>query len=171
MLLARRPEEPGVSVLALTKAHLGQWPPALGVRFRAPSAVPALEWTGVVDLSADELCVPRAGELVRGPRQRAEEFLRAALGAGPRPVEELEKLATERGVSWRMVLRVKYEIGVIADRARGKAFGWEWRLRLRDLEGGAQRALRFAELASLLAQSGGGEADPVGASTAARPPD
>jgi hypothetical protein len=170
MLLARHPCEPGLSVLALTKAHLGQRPPALGFRFRAPPTEPPLEWTGRVDLSADELCVPRSGELVRGPRERAEEFLRMVLGDGARPVEEVEKLATEQGVSWRMVLRVKSEIGVSAERARGQAFGWVWRLRGRDRLD-AEPGIGFSERASILAQSREGGADPVPSTTAALAPD
>jgi hypothetical protein len=128
LLLAPHPVESGLSVLAQTKAHLGPRGAALGVRFRAGATVAVLDWTGVVDLSASELCVPQTGELVRRPRQRATEFLRAVLGAGPCPVAELAQLAEEAGVSWRMLERVKQELRVVSQCPGGPGAGWVWSL-------------------------------------------
>jgi hypothetical protein len=78
--------------------------------------------------TAGEPRTPRARAPVRGPRQRAAEFLLLALATGPRTVRELQRLASDRGVSWRMVERIRRDLGVISERVRGQAYGWAWRI-------------------------------------------
>jgi hypothetical protein len=112
----------------------------------------------MVDLSANELCVPQSGQLVHRPRERATEFLRKALSTEPRPVEELQKLAAEYGVSWRMLERVKQELGVISERARGLS-GWAWRLPSQTPQGRPPQASQLVTLGELLALAAAGEAE------------
>jgi hypothetical protein len=129
MLLARHTEESDLRVLAMTKTHLGPPPPSLGFRLKASDSGSSLLWGGAVDLSADELCISRTAQLVSRPRERAVEFLKAALASGPRPVSELEKLASERGVAWRTVERAKGVLGVVTEHVKKGALpGWYWRL-------------------------------------------
>jgi hypothetical protein len=134
MLVGGHPSEPETTVLAATKTHLGRCPAALGFMCATGSTGPRVHWTGPVDLRADELCIPRTGALVRGPRERAAEFLVRALATGPRPVDELERLAAEKGVSWRMVRRIKQSVHVISERARGNPHSWVWRMTSPDPE-------------------------------------
>jgi hypothetical protein len=126
MLLAHHPEEPDLTVLALTKAHLGQQPLALGLRFQTDAARTVLCWSGSVDLSANELCVPRTAGLIHGPCQRAVEFLTRFLQNGPRSMSNLQELATKRGLSWRTVERAKRALKILTEQSREK--GWLWRL-------------------------------------------
>jgi hypothetical protein len=76
------------------------------------------------------------------PRQRAAEFLRLALATGPRPVKELQLLAAEREVSWRMVERIRRDLGVRSERVRGQSFGWAWQIPSSDPERARQREER-----------------------------
>jgi putative DNA primase/helicase len=126
MLIGSHPEALGVSVLALTKAHLAQQPPALGFEFRADApTVP--DWTGVVDLRADELCAARSRRLVRGPIDRATEFLSRLLRDGPCLVAQIQERATRKGLAWRTVERAKRMMKIRAARAPRNT-GWVWRL-------------------------------------------
>lgn len=125
MVLARHPDDPELRVLAMTKTNLGAAGGSLGFRLTANGVV---ECTGAVDLSADELCGPTAAQVSRRPRERAAEFLREALASGPRPVSELEKLAAERGISWKTVLRAKEGVGVKSEQVwDGERSHWLWR--------------------------------------------
>jgi len=104
------------------------------------------EWTGAVDLSADELCGPTAAQVSRRPRERAAEFLREALAGGPRPVSELEKLAADRGMNWRTLERAKQAIGVVTEREKQ---GWSWRLPSLSNDGDALRSSTLRALIQL----------------------
>jgi hypothetical protein len=124
MVLARHPDDPELRVLALSKTNLGAAGGSLGFRLTPGGTV---EWTGAVDLSADELCGPTAAQVSRRPRERAAEFLREALATGPRPVSELEKLAMERGLNWRTVERAKEALKLSAKQERdGPRSCWVW---------------------------------------------
>jgi hypothetical protein len=126
MLLAPHPAAPGLSVLALTKAHLGSRPLALGFEIRAEDDTTVLNWTGVANLQANELCIPRTRELVHGPNARAAEFLRRILSTGPRPVAQLQELAANAGFVWRTVERAKRTMKILSERL--PRMGWLWRL-------------------------------------------
>jgi hypothetical protein len=126
LLIGPHPDIQGVSVLAPTKAHLGQQPPSLGFGFQADApTVP--DWTGAVDLRADELCVSRTLRLVRGPIDRAAEFLVRILRTGPCAVAKIQELATRKGLAWRTVERAKQRMKVRTQRAP-RSTGWTWRL-------------------------------------------
>lgn len=152
LLLARHPEEPDLRVLAMTKSHLGPSPASLGFRLGATDAGPALQWAGAVDLSADELCVSQSAQAVRRPRERAAEFLRAALASGPRPVAELEKLAAERGLSWGTVRRAKEQLKLKAELVRkGSAEqSWQWTDPVPEAADRAGKRAQIAEAQRLL---------------------
>ncbi len=140
LLLARHPDDPELRVLAMTKTNLG--PPAASLGFRLVSGEngAALQWTGPVDLTADELCGAQTAQVSRRPRERAAEFLKDALANGPRPVTEVGKLAAEAGISWRTIERAKRIIGVVTEQVRaGEKPGWYWRLPSLDADGDALR--------------------------------
>ena len=127
LLLARHPDDPDLRVLAMTKTNLGPPAASLGFRLSANATDATLQWTGPVDLTADELCGAQAVQASRRPRERAAEFLKAALATGPRPVSELEKLAVEKGLSWRTLTRVKEALRVESKQRReGDETVWYW---------------------------------------------
>ncbi len=148
LLLARHPDDPELRVLAVTKTNLGPPGRSLGFRLATGEMGAAIQWTGPIDLTADELCSAQAVQASRRPRERATEFLRDALAAGPRAVSELEMMAAERGLSWKTVERGKHDTGVVAVQVRkGDAPGWYWRLPSSDE---ASDELRAASLRALL---------------------
>lgn len=69
-----------------------------------------------------------------GPSQseRAEDFLREQLYAGPVSVKELKGAAEAHGIAWRTVERAKARLGVTAERAGGLADRgvWQWALEM-----------------------------------------
>jgi hypothetical protein len=82
LLLAPHPDDPAVRVLAVTKSNLGPRPSALGLRVRdGGGACEVVEWTGPVELTADEAC--RAPARLRA-KDRATDWLRQELASGPR---------------------------------------------------------------------------------------
>jgi hypothetical protein len=130
------PRETGDRLLAVEKSNLGVCP--LGVSF---TLVPATEdpSRAVVRLG-EEVEGVRPGDLVRsldgdgGARSALDEvmdFLREALGAGPRWVSELKRAAEAAGIAWRTVERAKSRLGVepvrISDGNSG-AGRWAWQL-------------------------------------------
>src|SRR5882672_1874529 len=111
----------------MTKTNLGPPGASLGFRLASGESGVALQWTGPVDLTADELCGANAAQASRRPRERAAEFLKDALAAGPRPVSELEKLAAEKGLSWKTVVRAKDDMRLRAEQRReGEHSAWYW---------------------------------------------
>jgi putative DNA primase/helicase len=115
------------------KMNLAPEPPAL--RFLPGGTPPALEWdaepVGEVDLEAalrghhdDDHDDRPATQL-----ERATDFLRAELRAGPRESEELLGAAREQGISKRTLERAKSMLGVKSDRdGFGPEGHWYWSL-------------------------------------------
>ncbi len=127
LLLARHPDDPDLRVLAQTKVNIGPRAPSLGFRLRPTAAgVPAVEWVGSVDLSADELCAT-AEPIGRRPRERAAEWLRTELANGPRKASELIAAAAKVGIADRTLDRVKKDLGVKSERVQNGDKGeWVW---------------------------------------------
>jgi hypothetical protein len=150
MLVARHPEEPGLRVLAMTKAHLGPPPPALGFRLIDGESGSRVEWCGGVDLSAEEASVSQARQWSQRPRERAAEFLLAALANGPVAVAELAKLTAERGIAWRTLERARRHLKVSTKWVKeGSAAGWHWRLASSGNSGAARRSAILRDLPPL----------------------
>ena len=131
LLLSRHPDDPDLRVLAQNKSNIGRLGPSLGFRLtqRAQSGQTAVEWTGPVDVIADDLLgngIPlRAGTLCR---ERAAEWLRAFLAEGKRRATEVSESARAAGIAERTLNRVKRKMGVKSDalNCAGK-IEWWWR--------------------------------------------
>jgi hypothetical protein len=85
-------------------------PPALGFRLKNYQ----VHWEGPVDISPDELHDFRPGEAAKRRRDRAAEWLKARLAAGPRPATDLITAAIKAGYPERTLNRAKVESGVRA---------------------------------------------------------
>ena len=117
---ARRHRSPAVrpSVLAVSKTNVGRQPPALGYRVvESAGGLPVVEWTGPVDLTADGLCAGEAGGAELQARDRAIDWLRRELAAGPRKAAELYAAAAEAGIPERTLERAKAELRARSHRA------------------------------------------------------
>ena len=122
--------EPGPDcVLAVSKTNLGRTPPALGYRvIESPAGLPRVEWTGPVDRTADGLCAgkPPAGLKMR---DRAVDWLKRELAAGPRKAADLYAAAATAGIPERTLERAKQGLRAKSHRAwdedheRGE---WYW---------------------------------------------
>ena len=126
LFLGRCPREPDRRVLAMTKSNIGPTAPALACRLVEEAGRPRVQWLGVCDATADELCRPASPG--GGPeRATADEWLLAALAGGPRPAKELHEAARAAGYCTRTLERAKRRLGVVARRVRqgGRAF-WQW---------------------------------------------
>lgn len=88
-----------------------------------------LQWIRSGGLTAGDL-----SERGRGPRagteeERAAAFLREKLADGPRPVDELIRLAAEQGISSRTLRRARESLGFESHRSRradGRFGGFTW---------------------------------------------
>ena len=129
--LGPRLRRPPDRVLAVAKGNLARRPPAMGYRV-AESATGAsvVEWTGPVGLTADDLCAdaPPKPERLR-VRDRATDWLRGELAAGPRRVAELDALAADVGVPERTLVRAKETVEArshrVPDHGANRA-EWYW---------------------------------------------
>jgi hypothetical protein len=125
LLLASHPTDEELRVLAPNKWNLTEKPPALGFRIRKTDAgLPMLEWTGSVNLSADDLC--RRTQKVR-PRDRARDWLVLELGAGPRRANQIITAAFALGIPERTLERAKKDLRVESHcHATGSGGEWYW---------------------------------------------
>jgi hypothetical protein len=126
LLLAAHPGDPAARVLAVTKSNLGPRPPALGLRVGV-GACAAVEWTGPVGLTADGLLRrPEAGLKVR---DRATDWLRRELAAGPRKAADLFAAAAAAGIPDMTLKRAKADVRAESHRTYDKAAQrgeWYW---------------------------------------------
>ena len=116
--------------MAVTRNKLGECPPALSFRV-VPDAdrLPRIEWSGPVDLGADDL-VLRPGREPGRVLARAVDLLRELLAAGPCPQTEALRRALQAGISPRTLERAKELLRVQSERTSndGRSF-WSWSLR------------------------------------------
>jgi hypothetical protein len=125
LLIARHPDDPTLRVLAQTKTNIGPPAPTLGFRLVPNAAgVPAVEWVGPVDLTADELCAT-VEPVSKRPRERAIEWLRNELAGGPRKAAELIAAAAKAGIAEKTLLRAKKDLDIRSEQV-GKAGSTEW---------------------------------------------
>jgi hypothetical protein len=125
LLLARHPADEDLRVLTSLKSNLSERPPTVGFRVRVTAdGLPVIDWTGPVDLSADELCGrPQA---VR-PRDRAGDWLQRELAAGPRKARELTDAAFALGIPEKTLKRAKKDLKVESHQHRtGTGGEWYW---------------------------------------------
>ena len=109
LLATRHPADPDLRVLSVAKTHLAAAAPSLGFRVVADGLGRSrVEWTGPVDVGADELCRTPAAAL--RPRDRAAEWLRAELANGPRKAAEVFATAAAAGIPEKTLKRAKAEL-------------------------------------------------------------
>jgi hypothetical protein len=132
-LLGEPTVPPSERVLAVSKGNLSRRPRALGYRIvGSPTGGPVVEWTGPVDLTADDLCrepPPPTGEEPLRMRDRAVDWLRRELANGPRPAGELFAAAAEAGIPDRTLQRAKGDLFAQSQRHHDHAAGraeWYW---------------------------------------------
>jgi AAA domain len=83
-------------------------------------------WGGLRDMNPEALlATPRYG----GVRQKAEDFLRQALGDGPVPSKDIERMAQERGLGIRTLKTAQKNLGVISIKK-----GARWEMSLANLQ-------------------------------------
>ena len=99
----------------------------------------AVTWEGErIARTADEILQANREGNEKPERGEAEEFLRDALGDGPRPSTEIEAEAKGAGVSWRTVRRAQKALGIKPYRKAeagdglGRSGRWYWSLPTRD---------------------------------------
>ena len=133
LLVADHPNERGQRILTVTKSNLTARPPALGYRVISTEAgLPRIEWTGPLDLSADDALRPKkAMKQAEKGMLLASEWLVQMLRDGPRPAIEMIPEALKIGISERTLERAKDSIGVRSQLSNigGKSLGWMWELR------------------------------------------
>jgi hypothetical protein len=97
-------------ILAVSKTNLGRTPPSLGYRVNeSPDKLPRVEWLGPVDRTADGLCEgkPPAGLKMR---ERAVDWLKRELAAGPRKSADVYAAAAQAGIPERTLERAKQQL-------------------------------------------------------------
>jgi hypothetical protein len=128
-LAGPHPADPTLRILAVTKTNITDPPPSLGYRIaRGPTDLPVVEWTGVVDLSADVVGgkPPRPPAGLK-PRDRAGMWLHAELRNGPRRATELFTAAAEAGIPEKTLKRAKEMMQVQSHQVRQKGRAeWYW---------------------------------------------
>ncbi len=118
--------EPDRRVLAMTKSNIGPTAPALACRLAEKAGQPRLHWLGECDATADDLCQPLSSS-GRSEPLTVDEWLLAALAAGPRPAAELHDRAKAAGYSKRTLKRAKKRLGLVAQRVtQGGQSYWQW---------------------------------------------
>jgi hypothetical protein len=111
LLATARRDDPEGRVLSVSKSNAGRRPASLGYRVRGTAEDrPVVEWTGPVQLSADEAC--RAQPVGLRMRERATDWLRLHLSAGPRPAADLLAAAAAACIPERTLERAKKELPV-----------------------------------------------------------
>jgi hypothetical protein len=128
-LIGRDPEDPETRLLACTKNNLMAPPPTLGFRIEPnPHGQPVIVWTGVVDVTADEVVLAarrRPGEALA----QATTFLQEFLTSGPASREEVLRRARGSGIADRTLIRAKGVLEVVSGQSYRKGQNvWYWYL-------------------------------------------
>ncbi|HEX3149551.1 MAG TPA: AAA family ATPase [Gemmataceae bacterium] len=107
LFVAPHPSDYTLNVLSASKLNVGRRPPSLGYRVVAQPASPAtIEWTGPIDLTADDLCRPPKSTECK-IRDRAIDWLKCELAAGPRKAADIYAAAALAGIPERTLQRAK----------------------------------------------------------------
>jgi hypothetical protein len=111
----------GKRIVAHTKRNLT--PPGRSLSYIINEG--KFEWTGEVDLTAEDLCREPENSETRSAREEAEEFLKEVLKDGPVPQTEVAQQAEEQGISKRTLDRAKKSLRIKSKRTEGR---WVWSL-------------------------------------------
>jgi len=127
MLVAKHPEDENLRVLAGLKSNLGPLAPSLAFALaEAANGAVRVEWRGQTPHDAAALLAAPADPEERSALEEAAEFLRDALGGGPRWSKAVKEEARGDGISEITLKRAKGMVGV---RSVKEADGsWTWRL-------------------------------------------
>ena len=90
-----------------------------------------MEWTGKLELTADDLLRYQTLAEDRAALDEAQDFLLAILAAGPKPTKDILKQARETGIAVRTLRRAKSNLGIRSEREsiRNRGAGlWAWSL-------------------------------------------
>lgn len=136
-----REEDPDARLLTHGKSNLGRLAPALRLRVRGTVAetdsgpIP----TAVIELGEEaphlrvsDVLAPADRGQERTERDEAQDYLREALRAGPRPAREVQREARQIGVSDRTLLRALRELGGRPRREGGIGSAGRWVYELPD---------------------------------------
>ncbi len=134
LMLGRRPPTDGATVdnvddasviLAPVKSNLGKWPRSLHARIVEAGDSARMEFLGVSDATADDLCAQDRPRMARKSGD-AEALLRRVLNDGEWHAQrEIDEEAKAADISYRTLARAKADLGV---QSRQRARAWEWRL-------------------------------------------
>ena len=125
LLVARDPDDEHRRVIASTKCNLAAEPPSIAFHLEQHDDASRIVWDGVSDHGAAALLATPIDADERTARDDARVFLMSVLGNGPMPAREVERLATEAGVSKRTLHRAKSEAKVRSIKGYS---GWTWEL-------------------------------------------
>ncbi len=137
--VGRNPNRPDERLLAVSKSNLAPTPKALGYDLEAvpvgPCEVSRVKWGEASDLTADDIVSRPVGS--GGPtadkRDRAEDFLRRELAAGPVSAKQLEGHADAEDIRRGTLNKAADRLGVRKAK-EGFAGGWVWSLPTSDTE-------------------------------------
>jgi hypothetical protein len=128
LLVGPHPADPGRRVLSVAKSNMGPRAPSLGYRVVAPpGGVPTVEWTGVAEVTADEL--GRRREEPMRASERAIDWLRRELAAGPRRAADVYAAAAVARIPERTLNRAKEWLRARSHRVYDHKAGrgeWYW---------------------------------------------
>lgn len=88
-------------------------------------------WTGVSDLTADDVLSAASDAEESSALDEAKKFLYESLANGPLPVPEIKKAATKAGVNWRTLRRARESLAVQCNPSKngdGKVEFWTYSL-------------------------------------------
>lgn len=142
LLLARDPDDPDgehgrLRVLAHVKSNYAEQAPSLRYEVE-PVVIPAMGVEPEVATARLRLvgeCAHTGRDLLAQPEAapvsklgEAEEFLRAALGAGPRPKRDVEEDAKAVGITPKTLRNAREALGVVTEREHAFQAGTYWAL-------------------------------------------
>ncbi len=131
LMISRHPDDQELRVMAQTKSNIGPIGPSFAFRLERNEITKQafVDWTGRLDLSAQDLCgggaPARAGRVAR---DRATEWLRQFLADGPRRTVDVQLAANAAGFASRTLDRAKEALRVRSEAVReGDKTVWWWR--------------------------------------------
>lgn len=125
------PADSGQVVVACSKMNLAKHPPSLAYTIVESGATSRVQWSGEVDISADELVSKPDGQAAKKIDQ-AKEIIAGILSAGTRGENEVQMACTEAGISKRTYWRARGELGVMSEKSD---FDGQWMLTLSSANG------------------------------------
>lgn len=132
-IIAKDPEDPSgaTRVMAPQKINIGPEPPALAYHLEGVPGtdVARINWLGEASVSTMNLLESAQTDSERSVRSEARSWLSEMLKEGSVAVKDLQAAARTDGIGWRTVERVKYDLGVVAQRegfGRGSNYVWRF---------------------------------------------